>query len=87
MGILSEIFSSGAKGLTDSVFQGLDSLITTKEEKGEQEIKLAEIDNVKRQMEIDLKLATKELEFKISEQEFKDRDSAREMQSKTKSKK
>lgn len=86
MGILSEIFSSGAKGLADSAFNGLDKLFTSKEEKGEQVIRLEEIKNVKAQMEMDFKLASKELQFKISEQEYKDRDSARDMQSKTKSK-
>ena len=83
---LTSIFSSGASKLVDSTFKGLDSLITTKEEKGEQTIRLEEIKSAREKGQLDFELASKRLEIELANQEYNDRASARDMQAKTKSK-
>lgn len=52
MSILSSIFSSGAKSIVDSVGNVLDNLVTTKEERGQQE---NEIKKAEMQYQIDMK--------------------------------
>lgn len=70
MGLLSEIFSGGAAKLAESVTTGLDSLITSKEEK--EAAKLAIQEAINKHIQTIEAESTKRLEL-----ELKDIDSAR----------
>lgn len=77
--VITGIFSKGAADLAGVAFNGLDELITSKEEKGEQTIKLEEIKSINSKNRMDFQLAKQDIQFKITDQEYKDRQSAREM--------
>ena len=76
---LSKLFSSGVKEVADSTFNGLDKLITSKQEKGEIKISLEELKNELAKAQMNYNIKSKELQFKIVDQEFQDRASARSL--------
>lgn len=85
MGIIESLFSSSAEKLTKTAGAVLDDLITSKEEKGEIEIKLSEI---KRAVDLDkmnFEIEMKRFQMEAENREYEDRRSAREMQIKTQS--
>ena len=77
--IIGGIFSKGASDLAGAAFNGLDELITSKEEEGQIQISLGEIKSINAKNRMDFQIKQQELRFKISDQEYKDRQSAREM--------
>jgi hypothetical protein len=76
---ISGLFSKGASELADTAFKGLDGLLTSKEEKGEIQIRLEEVRGVLDKNKMDFQLASRRIQFEISEQEYKDRADARDM--------
>lgn len=85
MGWISELFSSGVAEAGKVATGFVDELITSKEEIGEQAIRLEELQNARRKDYQEFQIAIKRLQFEAESQEFEDRKSAREMQSKTNS--
>jgi len=77
--VIGGIFSKGATDLAGAAFNGLDELITSKEEIGQINISLEEIKSINTKNRMDFQLKGREIEFKIADQEYKDRESAREM--------
>lgn len=77
--VISGIFSKGAADLAGAAFNGLDELITSKEELGEQTIKMSEIRALNVKNRQDFQLKQQEIKFNITDRVYKDRQSAREM--------
>ena len=71
MSILSQIFSSGASTLVDSVGKVLDNVITTKEEKGQ-------IDNEIRKAEIQYQIDMRKADIEEKKMYIEDTGNARE---------
>lgn len=78
-GAITSLFSSGIGEVFKTTFEGVDNLITSKEEEGAQEIKLTEVKLLIQESKQNFKLANKQLELDLAEQEIRDRESARQM--------
>ncbi len=76
---VKNIFSAGAADLADKTFNGLDSLITSKEELAEQEVSLLEVKQAIEKARQDYKIKMKELELDTQEAYLNDKQSARGM--------
>jgi len=77
--LVGNIFSAGAKDLAEVTFKGVDSLITSAEEKGEQTISLEVLKNERERDQQNYDLSVRKLEFEINSQTTKDRQDARAM--------
>lgn len=85
MGWITDLFSSGAAKLTETATKGLDELFTSKEELGEQTIKLEEVKRIAALDKMNFEIELKRFQADAENREFEDRKNAREMQMKTKS--